>query len=74
MGPECEDPLDLDVNLKIIQLSGEGTVGATGSRIQPHCQLPPLEGLNAAADKGPQKVRTHQPNLFQFLNDLTQGL
>jgi hypothetical protein len=36
MGPECEDPSDLDVDLRIIQLDGEGTVGETGSRIHPH--------------------------------------
>jgi hypothetical protein len=29
MGPECEDPSDLDVDLRIIQLTGEGTVGGS---------------------------------------------
>jgi hypothetical protein len=70
MGPECKDPLVPDVDLRIIQLNGEGIVRATGSRIHPHCLLPLSEGWSTAADKGPQKVCTYQPGLLQLLDNL----
>jgi hypothetical protein len=64
MGPECEEPSDSDVDFYIIQLGGEGTVRATGIPDHPHCHLLLSVGLNVAADKGPQKVCTHQPSLL----------
>jgi hypothetical protein len=50
MDPECEDPLVPGINLRIIQLDGEGTVRATRPRVQSHYHRPPSEWLNAVAD------------------------
>jgi hypothetical protein len=52
MGLECEDPLDLGIDLHIIQLGREGMIRATRPQIHPHCRLLPLEWSNAVADKG----------------------
>jgi hypothetical protein len=51
-GPKCEDPTDLCADLRIVQLSGEGMIGATGAWVDPHCHRPQSEWLNAAIDKG----------------------
>jgi hypothetical protein len=53
MGPKCEDPPDLGVNLCIVQLGGERTVGAIGPRVHPHHRRPTPEFLNAVTDEGP---------------------
>jgi hypothetical protein len=66
MDPECEDPPVSGINLRIIQLDGEGTVRATRPRVQSHYHCPPSEWLNAAADEGPSEVRTHQLGVEQL--------
>jgi hypothetical protein len=48
-----KDPSDLGVDLHIVQLDVEGTVGTAWPRIYPHCHLPLLEWLDVVADKGP---------------------
>jgi hypothetical protein len=61
MGPESKDPPDLDINLRIIQLSREGAVRTTGPQIHPHCHLLSPKWLNAVAYEGLQEVRARQP-------------
>jgi hypothetical protein len=70
MGPECKDPLDPDVDLCIVQLSIEGTVGAIGPWIQPHCHLPPPKWLNTAADKGQWEVCACPTGSLQLLDNV----
>jgi hypothetical protein len=53
MSPECEDPPNLGVDLRIVQLGGEGTVGATRPWVHPHCRHPPPVCLNVVTDEGP---------------------
>jgi hypothetical protein len=69
-----KDPLDLDVDLRIVQLGREGMIRTTWPQKYPYSYLSLVEWLDAAADKGPQEVHAHQPTLYQSLNDLTQGL
>jgi hypothetical protein len=51
-----KDPLDLRVDLRIIQLGGEETVGTTWPQIHPHCHLPSLEWMDVAADEVSQEI------------------
>jgi hypothetical protein len=62
IGPMDKNPLVLGVDLYIVQLYGEGTIGATWPRICPHCHLPSSKWLDMATDEGPQEVRvgTHK--------------
>jgi hypothetical protein len=48
-----KNPSDPSIDLCIIQLYGEGTVGSTWPWIHPHCDLPSSEWLDVAADEGP---------------------
>jgi hypothetical protein len=61
MGLESKDPLDLGVNLRIIQLGSEGTIGTIVPQIHPYCHLLTSKWLNKVADEGPQEVRARQP-------------
>jgi hypothetical protein len=70
MGPECKDPPDPSVDLYIVQLIGERTVGATGPRVHPYYGHPPSEWLNLVTDEGPQEVCTCQPGLEQLSNNI----
>jgi hypothetical protein len=53
IGPMDKDPSDLGVDIRIIKLYGEGTVGAAWPRICPHCHLLLLEWLDVVADESP---------------------
>jgi hypothetical protein len=53
MGPECKDPPNPGANICIVQLSGEGTVGATVPQVHPHYHRSLPEWLNAATGEGP---------------------
>jgi hypothetical protein len=74
MGPKCEDPMDPGVDLRIVLLGEEGTVGAARPRVHPHCHRPSPEWLNAAIDEGPLDIHTYQPGLEQLLNNVVKGL
>jgi hypothetical protein len=58
IGPMNRDPSDLGVDLRTVQLSGEGTVGVAQPRIHPHRHFSAVEWLDAEADKGP-RLSTH---------------
>jgi hypothetical protein len=64
------DPSDLSVDLRIVQLYGEGTVGTTWSRVHPHGHLSLVEWLDTVVDKGPQEVCACQPTMQQLLDDI----
>jgi hypothetical protein len=51
-----KDPLDLGVDLRIVQFGGEGAVGATWPRIHPHCHLLSLEWLDEVAGAGSMMI------------------
>jgi hypothetical protein len=68
------NPPNLGVDLRIIQLYGEGTNGTTWPWIHPHSHFSLMESLNVVADKGPKEIRSHQPSLQQPLDNLMQGL
>jgi hypothetical protein len=65
--------LDPGVDLRIVQLDGEGMIGATGPWVHPHCHLPLPEWQNAVTDEGPQEVHTRQPGLEQLLDNVAHG-
>jgi hypothetical protein len=56
-----KNPSDLGVDLHIVELCGDGTVGATWPWIHPHCHLSSSEWLDVVADEGTQEVHAHQP-------------
>jgi hypothetical protein len=58
-----KDTMNPSVDLRITQLHGEGTVGATWPWIHPHGNLILMEQLNLAAEKGLQEVRARQPSV-----------
>jgi hypothetical protein len=61
ISPIRKDPPNLGVDLRTVQLCGEGTIGTTWPQIHPHSHLLLAEWLDAAADKGPQEVHARQP-------------
>jgi hypothetical protein len=52
MGPESKDPADPSIDLLITQLGRGEAVRIARPQIHPHCHLPSLEWLNAAAYEG----------------------
>jgi hypothetical protein len=53
IGPMDKDPSDLGIDLRIVQLGGEGAVGTTWPRKHPHCDLSSPEWLYMVTDEGP---------------------
>jgi hypothetical protein len=49
------------VDLRIIQLYGEGVIGTTWPRIHPRSHLSLAEWLDVMANKGSQEIQAHQP-------------
>jgi hypothetical protein len=74
INPVSKDHVDPGVDLCIVQLIGEGTLGTTWPRIPPHGSHLLIERLYPVAEKALQKVHAHQPLLPKLLNELAQGL
>jgi hypothetical protein len=70
MRSKGKEVLDPGINLHIHQLGGEGAVGAAKHEIPPHCNLPPPEWLDAAANEGTEDVHTQQPIPEQAFEDI----
>jgi hypothetical protein len=74
MGLKCKDPLNLSIDLCIVQLNRQGTVETTGPQIHSHGHHPLPELLNVVTYKGSKEVRAHQPILQQLPDGVAQGL
>jgi hypothetical protein len=60
IGPVRQDFVDTCVDLRFAQLHGEGDIGTTWPRVQPHYSHPLTERLNPATEKCLQKLHSRQ--------------